>query len=424
MKLEMNGSLKELPFELVIPGQPFMTLTVGCQIMQLRAIDTINQLFDCRFMLIFSWKTTKSYEQIDISAETLEWKPNILFMNSKSTLLKLKEIFYKFNKGEHTNIIYKVIYDGTFIEHFELQHYPIDSQRLYIRILLTDFPISVNQTYLNSFKLLKTKTLIHDEGFTESNTWELEKDIRIEEGKTLPERNDGLIYSTINIYLTISRNVGFYIWNVMIPTVILVMCSFISFILTIDDLIDSCLITLTMLFTLIALKFSLTQYIQTTSYMTYLDKYILIAFIYISLVILQNVLMYSLSKLYHNDPDEDGDNHIKTIITINNISAFIMLGTWIVFNIIVVFIMGFKKFRLLISYPMDDKSFSKIDINNHHIENFEEYYSNSNSKDINTHEYNSTNNIRRSSEIYNQLAYLSNNNVNRYTDDIEIVQVS
>jgi hypothetical protein len=356
--------------ELLLPEFNNISLTIGCHIIHLRGINTIDQSFDCRLMLIFMWKVNKSYELINVSKNSPEWKPSFMFLNNKIVPHKINETFNKIRKKTYTNMVYKVIYDGTFVEHFELQHFPIDTQRLYIRTILTDFPVSIIRNdreieMSNKFTLLKIKPLIYEEGFSESNTWELIDGIHMDEGRTLANRNDGIRYSTVNIYVTISRNVGFYIWNAMIPVTILVTCSFLSFILNINELASSSQITLTMMLTLIALKFSLVQYIQTTSYMTYMDKYILIAFIYIGLVIVQNVVMYYLSNLYSIQ-----DIRWNVVIKANNISAISMCVTWIFFNLLILIIMSISKLRRMISFPIKDASFNSIDLDNLSLDSY------------------------------------------------------
>jgi hypothetical protein len=357
-----------VPNYLIIPGYQYTTLTIGCHIMQLRAIDTINQSFECRFMLILTWKTTKKYEDINITDLNKEWKPTLLFTNSRSKIVKLQEDLYKLKKHRYTYMIYKTIYDGVFIEHFKLHHFPMDTQRLFIRMMLLDFPTSTRSLSSRldntNFKILKTNTIMYSEGFSESNTWKLVEEIRLDEGKSLPERHDGMRYNTVNIYMTISRNVGFYIWNAIIPAMILVTCSFISFVVDISEFAASCLISLTMMLTLIALKFSLMQFIQTTSYMTYLDIYILIAYCYISLVILQNVIIYLLSKQYESD-----EHSLTIILKANTISGEIMCGTWFFFNLLVISIMSINNLRKIISYPLYDSSFTELDIDNISLDN-------------------------------------------------------
>jgi hypothetical protein len=120
-----------------------------------------------------------------------------------------------------------------------------------------------------------------------------------------------------------------------------------------------------MMLTLIALKFSLVQYIQTTSYMTYMDKYILIAFIYIGLVIVQNVVMYYLSNLYSIQ-----DIRWNVVIKANNISAISMCVTWIFFNLLILIIMSISKLRRMISFPIKDASFNSIDLDNLSLDSY------------------------------------------------------
>lgn len=362
------SKIKPIPEYLIMPDTQNIALTVSCHIIQIGSIDMLNQTFTCRLMFIFNWKTLKKFDEIDVSKNTDEWKPTIQFLNNKKQPVRLYEDLHKIKrKRYYSQMSYKVVYDGLFIENYELKHFPIDIQRLFIRLVFIDFPQSVlkecEYNLPNSFKLLKATNLFYNEGFNHRNEWELVQGIHMNEGKTLPIRTDGYRYKTMNIYITISRKVGFYIWNALIPVTVIVLCSCVSFIINSDDLFGSSTLASTMMLSLIALKFSLLQNIQTTSNMTYFDKYILIAFVYIAIVILQNVIIYSLNN---------NENYIdKSYVKMCNLySGVVITGSWFIFSITVFIIMSIKQIRYKISYPIDDESFDIIDLETTSIEIF------------------------------------------------------
>jgi hypothetical protein len=367
------SKINSIPEHLIMPDTNFIALTISCHIIQIRSIDTITQTFESRIMFIFNWKTLKKFEEINLLKDNNgnynEWVPTIHFLNNKKKIQKLYEELNKIKRKKlYSQMSYKIMYDGIFLERYNLKHFPIDTQRLHIRIIFIDFPQSILKDFEehlpNSFKLFKASNLLYEEGFNEKNEWELVSGININEGKSIANRTDGYRYKTINIYITISRKVGFYIWNAFIPVTVIVFCSCVSFIIDRDDLFGASTLTFTMILSLIALKFTLLRDIQTTSSMTYFDKYMLSAFIFIAVIILQNVITYS---IYTNEIYLDKNN-----INLFNIhSGIFITASWFLFSVIILIIMSFKKLRHMISYPIDDISFKELDIDNMNLEIFQ-----------------------------------------------------
>lgn len=140
------------------------------------------------------------------------------------------------------------------------------------------------------------------------------------QGLTHWERSDeGVSYATLNVFVTLSRKPGFYLWNVALPLCFLITLAFISVFLPAEDLPNRLQITLTLLLTLVAFKFVVSQYLPATSYQTWLDLYVTSGFTLLFVLAAQNWIVYILDREY---PEED------TAKNFNRISAYVLIAGW------------------------------------------------------------------------------------------------
>lgn len=113
--------------------------------------------------------------------------------------------------------------------------------------------------------------------------------------------DEGVSYATLNIFVTLSRRPGFYLWSVALPLALLVLLAFISVFMPISDLDNRLQITLTLLLTFVAFKIVVSQYVPAPSYQTWLDMYVTQGFVFLFLLaVLQNYAPYMLDR-QHQD---------------------------------------------------------------------------------------------------------------------------
>ena len=244
-------------------------------VFSLSGIDTVTQQFDCHFFIRAMWK----------AAEQSEWQPNIVFMNAASPV-EFSEVEFgicPWRKGPAGETIMQWRADcrGSFREGFELEHFPFDVQPLTITV-------SCNRPS-SEVELLEdcytgTKSILRNQ-FTVMTDFDLS-------GPVMQSRTDEDLkkYPLLHVYFIGQRRAAYYMWNIALPNFLLSALVFTSFAIAPEDLADRLSVTLTLVLTSVAFKYMVAQELPRISYLTLLDKYILLSFAFLALVGGQNTL--------------------------------------------------------------------------------------------------------------------------------------
>lgn len=255
-------------------------ISLQTKIKQVFSINVLDQSFDCLL-------------QINIISHNTH-KPHLVFENLRSSLNVIDE--------HHYNEAYSLLCQASFSEHMELREFPFDQQAFHIKFKVTN--------------LDNTTCVVNHGGTIESflpeDDWKLFNKIWV-------FRKGNMI--TLVIYA--QRYGGFVLWNFMFPVFLLVNLSFVSFLLEESDFGTRFNIVFTLLLTLVASKLSITQFVPQTNYLTYLDKYMILAFCYMFLSAIQNTVVYCLMVK---------QDHV--IHNFNRISGSALVGMWFVLHVV------------------------------------------------------------------------------------------
>ena len=97
-------------------------------------------------------------------------------------------------------------------------------------------------------------------------------------------------YPLLHIYFIGQRWSAYFMWNIALPNFLLSVLVFTSFAIAQESLADRLSVTLTLVLTSVAFKYMVAQELPKISYLTLLDKYILLSFTFLALVGGQNTL--------------------------------------------------------------------------------------------------------------------------------------
>jgi hypothetical protein len=371
-----------------------VNVRVRVHIMSIHNVSTVDQSFDAKVWIQFKWSVHKSLDTIDVSRPgATEWCPQFEVLNNISKL-NTDTKMHKVARGPlKTDLYCRTVFHGTFAEHFELQKFPIDVERLHICLVFWQCPISVKRPYPQksdpameiffprhmSLYQLPSKNIVYTESFVQRDTWELSPQMYLRQTRTRADRNDeGVRFPCLDIYAVVTRKVGFYMYNVVVPIFLLVLMSLVSFVVDVTELSARLSITLTLLLTLVALKYVVAQYLPTTCYLTYLDKYILISFGFLSIVSGQNVIVgYLATKIEDDEAEADNFPLVKATTSeaesalihgahpaymFNRISGLLMCTTWVTMHIFMV-VMLYQPLREKITGDVDDDEDEEVRYN-------------------------------------------------------------
>ena len=245
-------------------------------VFSLSGIDTVTQQFDCHFFIRAMWKEEE---------KSSEWQPNIVFMNAASPV-EFSEVEFgvcPWRKGPAGETIMQWRADcrGSFREGFELEHFPFDVQPLTITVSCNR---SSSEVELLEDCYTGTKSILRNQ-FTVMTDFDLS-------GPVMQSRTDEDLkkYPLLHVYFVGQRRAAYYMWNIALPNFLLSALVFTSFAIAPEDLADRLSVTLTLVLTSVAFKYMVAQELPRISYLTLLDKYILLSFAFLALVGGQNTL--------------------------------------------------------------------------------------------------------------------------------------
>lgn len=293
---------------------------VRIHVRNIQNIDTVQQRFDATLWVQFRWQTSEPPSKVDVAKM---WRPTITFLDTIGTVSSSVST-YKENHPDDINMTYcftRYVINATFAERFELHNFPWDVQRLHFRFMFYNCPHTIflegeEFPIPNRVKFYGGPCLIYKESFVQCDAWSLSDKLVLLQGRTPADRNGwGIQHVILGGYMTVKRYPAFYLWNVVMPTNMLVILAFSSYLM--EELSDRLNITLTLLLTLVAFKLGINSYLPTTSYLTLLDKYSITSFVYLGVVFASNTVIFTVH-------DESANTSIGGVVS----------GFWVFLNLV------------------------------------------------------------------------------------------
>mmetsp|Transcript_45089 Transcript_45089/g.119665 ORF Transcript_45089/g.119665 Transcript_45089/m.119665 type:complete len:363 (-) Transcript_45089:279-1367(-) len=200
---------------------------------------------------------------------------------------------------------------GTFYEYFELEDFPYDVQKLSIRVRSTMGRREYHLVPWPKKTGFEVRCQLPDFSFVDPALIEL-SDETCREGKPKDHQ--------VVVTVLAKRQPRFYEVNVMLMVCVLTTISFVTLWMNQDgDLGNNIMITLTLILTIVAFRFSISAKLPTVSYMTVLDKYFMVCFLLLMMIVI-NVLMCA----------------VKVPKEIQLYADIFVGGFWILFNFVFV----------------------------------------------------------------------------------------
>ena len=195
---------------------------------------------------------------------------------------------------------------GTFARRMELTFFPFDKQRLRIKAILWGCPevhqgVSLSkETEMEPIggriiKFEEGDNQIYAEGFIQTNAFVLYPNLVLKQGLTKPLYEDKIQYTTLSINCLMERKVAFYFYNFITPIFLLGLLQMVTFLIPVDDLANRMNITVLVILTTVAFRFSMASYLPVSADLTMLDRYMLSSVFFQTMVAVQNVIAYLLA---------------------------------------------------------------------------------------------------------------------------------
>eukprot|EP01084_Bolivina_argentea_P111308 198650_1 len=314
----INNQTKKIKRKKQLP--PLRKLFIAFRIKRISSLDT--ETFRMRFHIYFTWIATeseyKSWYQAKIDDALTDWKPewipNIEIMNLIEEHMREWEWYPEEGpfrmqswkdlgqqKGEQIEdgafdctkckfIRAKLELDLTLAEEMELQSYPFDYQPL--KCIIREKTRHVNLTFLP--ELRKPNFASFDPRYTKIDEWNIEG-LTWELGTTNASSSRSDKFPVMVTTVMVSRRWKSVLVNTLMVIFLACLLSLTVFSIDFEDTSDRLGFTLTLLLTAVLFD---TQS-EFTPYLTFLDKYILSSYGYLTVVMMEN----SLGKIC--DPEID-----------------------------------------------------------------------------------------------------------------------
>jgi hypothetical protein len=284
----------------VIPPNPdgAVLVDLGLFIEAITEIDPVSNTFRIEGFLDLVWCDPresfnpeelgwheKFFLEDDAHEELNEiWQPDITFPNESSPRETENLELIVFEDG---TIEYEERFSVTLEAHYDLLHFPFDTQVLEIEIE----SLAWSEQYLLFHQEEDIIGFRSDFELAEWHTSDVETHL-----ESVREIRDRHAFSEFIMLITVERLLGFYIWRLMLPMVIIVALSWSVFWMKDDDLSNRLMVSFTGILTVVAYQFIISDTLPRIPYITFLDAVITFSFFMMALTIVENIIVYILDK--------------------------------------------------------------------------------------------------------------------------------
>ena len=254
-------------------------------------IDKISggdQSFVANFYFEARWQDARlAHNQTDIVVRPLHeiWHPQLQFVNQQKIWFTFPERVEITPEGE---VLYRQRVWGTFSEPLELKNFPFDRQDFSIILIAVGYGPEEVRFVIDpdSFSGLASK-------FSQKE-WDI---LSWKPNLTPYVLMEGYPpRATFTFVFEAERKIGFYIWKVIVPLILIVMMSWIVFWINPEQFTTQIGVATTSMLTLIAYRFAMVGLLPNISYLTRMDYFILGATLLVFLALIQAVVTAMLAE--------------------------------------------------------------------------------------------------------------------------------
>lgn len=164
----------------------------------------------------------------------------------------------------------------------DLHNFPLDKQSCFLNFSTFAYGKSTLSIRLNEKKI--TVKPIHLSQFD------------FIEAKSLAPRNKNYITTRATIALTFKRRSGYYILQIYIPSMFLVVLSWLAFLMSASDISDRFALEVTMILSIVFLHGGINSTLSHVSYAKASDWFVIVSFAFVLMALFETILVYRLSS--------------------------------------------------------------------------------------------------------------------------------
>ncbi|CAH8490440.1 unnamed protein product [Schistosoma rodhaini] len=254
-----------------------VTVQIRVVFLKIGEIDTLKEIYHADAFIQAKWreprldgKTDECLRKIDLQRC---WNPLILIDNILSESKEQHWIITERNENDEIFIVERRRLRGVFLETLELNDFPLDVQDLTIT-LTSERPESEVELIPDKYEPCR----INLQTLVDQQEWRLHEHIEVTRRSATQEyTNSSQSHPCISVTCRAARRPGYFYWNVFLIMFFITGLSFATFAVPPERPENRLQLSFTLFLTSVAFKFVINQSLPKISYLTYMDKYVLMS---------------------------------------------------------------------------------------------------------------------------------------------------
>lgn len=303
-KFKMAGHLAAPP-KRAFPKPRLVTLTVQfVEINRLSDIDILNQRFRAEFVVQFAFVGGANDATLSDPSDKFPldaygrptFRPSASWYAAQidfNNALDFKQLDAKvLPSGDDLLLLFR--FEGTFSEMMELEDFPCDVQDLTISLSFNCRTLGMMPLDIVASHDLTTG--IMPDGFVDGRLWNLHREVGVNPG-TVGLKADRM-FPSVELNMVVGRQPSFFLLNLAMPVFFFVPMAALQYCVPRQQTADRLSVSLAIVLTAIAHKFSMTSIMPAVSYLTFLDKYVVWSLLLIVLITFQGSIVGHVETMY------------------------------------------------------------------------------------------------------------------------------
>ncbi|KAL5110739.1 Gamma-aminobutyric acid receptor subunit gamma-3 [Taenia crassiceps] len=270
--VEIGRELKQLAIrnEKVVVEVRVVFLKIG-------EIDTLKEFYQADAFLQAKWHEPRLDGKLPEELGTVDleryWNPLCYIDNILSETKEVQWLSTSVGQSGEVYIVERRRIKGVFLETLELNDFPLDVQDLTITVT-TERP----DTEVDLIPDHNEMSAINKQTFVDQQEWKLHEHVEITKRVIRQEYSRSMkSHPCLSVTCRAARRPGYFYWNVFLIMFMISGLSFATFAVSPDKAELRLRLSFTLILTSVTFKYVITQSLPRISYLTYMDKYVLMS---------------------------------------------------------------------------------------------------------------------------------------------------
>ncbi|XP_052813164.1 cys-loop ligand-gated ion channel-like isoform X4 [Mya arenaria] len=263
---------------------PRVKVEIVVQFFKVGEIDTLKEQFNADVIVKAKWREpTLDGQQSSVKEEvdfSRIWSPKLYIENSLGDPKEQIRHRIVYNEKGEAYIYEKRVAKGTFMENLELDDFPFDVQDLTITVA-SELPISECELVEDR----EEHHVVNRQSFVDEQEWHLYVHTECNKKELVIDQVDNSVKrSALSVKCRAARRPGYFVWNIFMITFLICSLAFATFSVEKDKPQNRLQLSFTLVLTAVAFKSVVNSSLPRISYLTYMDKYLLVSMVMLSAV--------------------------------------------------------------------------------------------------------------------------------------------